>query len=53
MDLEKYKQVISDAVQNEIEAKEFYDKIAQKIKDDYLKELFEGFSKEEESMNRF
>jgi len=47
MDLEKYKQVISDAVQNEIEAKEFYDKIAQKIKDDYLKELFEGFSKEE------
>ena len=47
MDLEKYKQVISDAVQNEIEAKEFYDKIARQIKDDYLKELFEGFSKEE------
>jgi rubrerythrin len=47
MDLEKYKQVISGAVQNEIEAKEFYDKIAQQIKDDYLKELFEGFSKEE------
>ena len=47
MDLEKYKQVISDAVQNEIVAKEFYDKIARQIKDDYLKELFEGFSKEE------
>ncbi|MCP4672600.1 MAG: ferritin family protein [Desulfobacula sp.] len=49
MDLIKYKQVISDAVKNEIEAKEFYDKISQKIKDDYLKELFEGFSREEEN----
>ncbi|MEN8212659.1 MAG: ferritin family protein [Thermodesulfobacteriota bacterium] len=49
MDLEQYKQVISDAVQNEIEAKEFYEKISKKIKDDYLKELFEGFAKEEEN----
>ena len=31
MDLEKYKQVISDAVQNEIEAKEFYEKVSKKI----------------------
>ncbi len=49
MDLEKYKQVISDAVQNEIKAKEFYDKISKQIKDDYLKKLFEGFSKEEDN----
>ena len=49
MDFEKYKQVISDAVQNEIEAKNFYDKISKQIKDDYLKELFEDFSKEEEN----
>ena len=49
MDLKQYKQVISDAVQNEIEAKEFYEKISKKIKDDYLKELFEGFAKEEEN----
>ena len=47
MDLAKYKQIISDAVQNEIEAKEFYDKISKQIKDEYLKELFEGFSKDE------
>ena len=47
MDLKKYKQIILDAVQIEIEAKEFYDKISKQIKDDYLKELFEGFSKEE------
>ncbi len=49
MDLKKYKQIISDAVQNEIEAKEFYDKIAKQIKADYLKELFEGFSKDEKN----
>ena len=49
MDLKQYKQVISDAVQNEIEAKEFYEKISKKIKDDYLKELFESFAKEEEN----
>ena len=47
MNLEKYKQVISDAIKDEIEAKEFYDKISKQIKDDYLKKLFEGFSKEE------
>ena len=49
MDLIKYKQVISDAVQNEIDAKIFYDKISKQIKDDYLKELFDGFSKDEEN----
>lgn len=48
MDLEKYKKVISDAIQNEIDAKEFYSKVAQRIKDAYLKELFEKFAKEEE-----
>ena len=48
MDLGKYKKVISDAIQNEIDAKEFYSKVAQRIKDAYLKELFEKFAKEEE-----
>ncbi len=48
MDLKEYKSVISDAIQNEIEAKEFYLKISKKIKDSYLQELFEKFSKEEE-----
>ncbi len=48
MDLEKYKKVISDAIQNEIDAKEFYTKVAQRIKDAYLKELFEKFAAEEE-----
>ena len=47
MDLEKYKQVISDAIACEIEAREFYEKIAKRIKNDYLKELFGNFAKEE------
>jgi len=47
MDLEKYKQVISYAIQNEIDAKEFYEKVAEKIKDTYLKEVFEKFASEE------
>ena len=49
MDLKQYKQVISDAVQNEIEAKEFYEKVSKQIKDDYLTGLFEDFAKEEEN----
>jgi len=47
MDLEKYKQVITDAIQNEIDAKEFYTKTAARVKDAYLRELFEEFSIEE------
>jgi rubrerythrin len=47
MDLKKYKQVISDAIKGEIEAKEFYEKVSRKIKDAFLTELFENFAKEE------
>ena len=48
MDLDKYKQVIADAIQNEIDAKEFYTKVAKRVKDNYLRELFEEFAVEEE-----
>lgn len=47
MDQEKYRQVISDAIQGEIEAQKFYTQISERIKDDYLKELFSQFSIEE------
>ncbi len=47
MDTELYKKVIKDAIAGEIEAKEFYLNISKRIKDAYLKELFQGFSKEE------
>jgi len=47
MDLEKYRQVISDAINAEIDAKKFYEEVAEKIKDASLKELFGTFAKEE------
>ena len=47
MDAEQYKEAIKDAIASEIEAKEFYLNVSNRIKDDFLKELFEGFSKEE------
>ena len=47
MDLEKYKQAISDAINSEIEAKNFYEKVAERIKDNQFKELFQKLAKEE------
>ena len=49
MDAEQYKTVIKKAIAGETEAKEFYLKVSQRIKDSYLQELFLGFSKEEEN----
>ena len=47
MDVQLYKETIQDAIASEIEAKEFYLEISKRIRNDYLKELFEAFSKEE------
>ena len=47
MNLEKYKEAISDAIQGEVDAKHFYEKVAKRIKDDRLTELFEKLAKEE------
>ena len=47
MDLKKYRQVISNAIKAEIEAKQFYEKVALGINDSFLTELFEKFAKEE------
>jgi rubrerythrin len=47
MDLEKYKRVLKDAIQGEIEARTFYEKVSERIKDDYLKDLFSSFAGEE------
>ncbi len=47
MDLKSFRQIISAAVQNEIEAFLFYREAAEKIKDAHLKEMFLQFSKEE------
>ncbi len=48
MDLDKYRQVISEAINGEIEAKIFYTQVSEKIKDNNLKDLFLTFAKEEE-----
>ncbi len=47
MDSQLYKETIKDAIASEVEAKEFYLEISKRIRDDYLKDLFLGFSKEE------
>lgn len=47
MELEKYKQAISDAIKSEIDAKNFYEQVAERIKDDHLKELFQKLADEE------
>jgi rubrerythrin len=47
MNLEKYKQVIADAIDAEIAAKQFYEQVAKRIKNANLKELFEKFAGEE------
>jgi len=47
MDAKLYKEAIKDAIASEIEAKEFYLEISKRIRNDYLKELFQGFYKEE------
>ena len=52
MDLETYRQAISDAIQGEIEAKEFYEKVSLRIKDRFLTELFETFAREEAKHER-
>ncbi len=47
MDLEQYKQAISDAIQGEIAARTFYEDVSHGLKDDYLKGIFQEFAKEE------
>ncbi len=47
MDAQQYKKAIQDAIASEIEAKDFYLAISARIRDEYLKELFLGFSREE------
>lgn len=47
MDLEKYRQVISEAINGEIKARQFYENVAARIKDDYLRKVFSEFAVEE------
>ncbi len=47
MDLNEYKEIITGAINNEIEAQEFYEDAARKLTDPYLREMFGKFAVEE------
>ncbi len=48
MDLKEYREIIKQAIGNEIETRKFYENAAGTLKDTYLKELFITLAKEEE-----
>ncbi len=48
MNLSEYKEIIKFAMQNEIEAKKFYEDVAAKMENKQLKEMFIDFAAEEE-----
>ncbi|MDY0222594.1 MAG: ferritin family protein [Desulfobacterium sp.] len=47
MDAVTFEKIVDMAIANEIEAWEFYQAAAQKVKEPYLKEMFQGFAREE------
>ena len=47
MDLNEYRKIIDDAIDNEIEAQKFYESAARMITDPYLRAMFEKFAAEE------
>lgn len=47
MNLTEYKDIIKQAIANEVEARKFYDDAARTLKDPYLKNLFTSLAEEE------
>ena len=47
MDAAIFKKIVDMAIANEIEAWEFYQAASEKIKEPHLKEMFQGFAREE------
>jgi len=47
MDLTDYKKIIAFAIENEIEAQQFYADAAKKVEDPYLSKMFTDFAEEE------
>ncbi len=52
MDINQYRTVIETAIQSEQNARAFYEQVGQRIKDDYLKSVFQGFADEESKHER-
>jgi rubrerythrin len=52
MDVTTFEKIVDMAIANEIEAWQLYQAAAAKIKEPYLKEMFQGFAKEEKGHER-
>jgi len=52
MDLAEYKKIIEFAINNEIEAQQFYEDAAEKLADSFLKKMFADFAEEEKRHQR-
>jgi rubrerythrin len=47
MDRDEYRNILEFAITSEIEARQFYEDVAGRVEDTYLKEMFQGFAEEE------
>jgi len=47
MNPEKYQEILAAAIQNEIEARDFYLQVADRVENSFLKEMFNDFATEE------
>lgn len=52
MDQGKYEDILNAAIQSEIDANRFYQQIAERVRDSYLKDMFLTFAREEEKHRR-
>lgn len=52
MDQKKYIAILDSAIHSEIEAARFYESVAEKTSNDYLKQMFTTFSREEQKHRR-
>lgn len=52
MDQDRYEDILDAAIQGEIEANRFYQQVAEKVKDSFLKDMFLTFAREEDKHRR-
>ena len=52
MDRGKYEDILNAAIESEIEANRFYQQVAERVKDGYLKDMFLAFAREEDKHRR-
>ncbi|MEJ2040231.1 MAG: ferritin family protein, partial [Desulfosarcinaceae bacterium] len=52
MEQSMYEDILNAAIQSEIEANRFYQQVAEKVTDSFLKEMFLSFAREEDKHRR-